>query len=73
MRMRLFSVLAIAAIAVIAMGAAVYFALRPGNLWVTWGMVVGSISRRDYLAHHDPLLWVVTKAGSQEPGRTARG
>ena len=48
-----------------------YFALRPGNLWVTWAMIVGSISRRDYLAHHDPLLWVVTKSGQPGPGQKA--
>jgi cytochrome b subunit of formate dehydrogenase len=48
-----------------------YFALRPGNLWVTKAMIVGSISRRDYLDHHDPLLWVIAKPGQRGQGRKA--
>ena len=48
-----------------------YFALRPGNLWVTKAMIVGSISRRDYLDHHDPLLWAIAKPGQRGQGRKA--
>ena len=44
----------------------VYFALRPEKLWITRAMVFGSITRREYLEHHDPDRWVAegTKPGS---------
>ncbi len=35
----------------------IYFALRPEKLWITKSMIFGSISRRDYLTHHDPDRW----------------
>ncbi len=35
----------------------IYFALRPEKLWVTRSMMVGWITRKDYLAHHDPARW----------------
>ena len=37
----------------------VYFALRPENLWITKSMLLGWITRRQYLEHHDPCKWVV--------------
>jgi formate dehydrogenase subunit gamma len=36
----------------------IYFALRPEKLWVTKAMIFGTISRREYLEHHDPDRWV---------------
>ena len=35
----------------------IYFALRPEKLWITKAMIFGTISRRDYLTHHDPNRW----------------
>ena len=35
----------------------VYFAVRPEKWWVTKGMILGWITRRDYLQHHDPDRW----------------
>ena len=35
----------------------IYFALRPEKLWITRSMIVGWITRKDYLAHHDPVRW----------------
>jgi cytochrome b subunit of formate dehydrogenase len=35
----------------------IYFALRPEKLWITKAMIFGTISRRDYLKHHDPDRW----------------
>ena len=37
----------------------VYFAIRPEKWWITKGMIVGWITRRQYLEHHDPQRWVV--------------
>ncbi len=37
----------------------VYFAIRPEKWWVTKGMIFGTITRRDYLEHHDPSRWKV--------------
>lgn len=42
----------------------IYFALRPEKLWITKSMVFGTISRRQYLEHHDPDRWVADKSGS---------
>jgi cytochrome b subunit of formate dehydrogenase len=44
----------------------VYFAVRPEKWWITRAMLVGFISRREYLEHHDPQRWNVrgTKAGA---------
>lgn len=36
----------------------VYFALRPEKLWTTKSMLLGWITRRQYLEHHDPYKWV---------------
>jgi cytochrome b subunit of formate dehydrogenase len=37
----------------------VYFAVRPEKWWITKSMVVGWITRRQYLEHHDPTRWTV--------------
>jgi formate dehydrogenase subunit gamma len=39
----------------------IYFALRPEKLWITKAMIFGTISRREYLEHHDPDRWVTDK------------
>jgi cytochrome b subunit of formate dehydrogenase len=36
----------------------VYFALRPEKWWITKSMLLGWITRREYLEHHDPDRWV---------------
>ena len=44
----------------------IYFALRPEKLWITYAMIFGTISRREYLEYHDPDRWVTkgSKPGS---------
>jgi formate dehydrogenase subunit gamma len=42
----------------------IYFALRPEKLWITKAMLFGTITRREYLEHHDPDRWVADKSGS---------
>jgi cytochrome b subunit of formate dehydrogenase len=37
----------------------VYFAIRPEKFWITKSMVFGTVSRKNYLEHHDPTRWVV--------------
>jgi formate dehydrogenase subunit gamma len=37
----------------------VYFAVRPEKWWITKSMIVGWVTRRQYLEHHDPQRWVV--------------
>ena len=39
----------------------IYFALRPEKLWITKAMIFGTITRREYLEHHDPERWVASK------------
>ena len=39
----------------------IYFAIRPEKLWITRGMIVGDVSRENFLKHHDPQRWVVGK------------
>jgi cytochrome b subunit of formate dehydrogenase len=39
----------------------IYFALRPEKFWITKSMIFGWVSRRNYLAHHDPQRWIVDK------------
>jgi formate dehydrogenase subunit gamma len=36
----------------------VYFAVRPEKWWITKAMVLGWITRRQYLEHHDPKRWI---------------
>lgn len=35
----------------------VYFAIRPEKLWITRSMILGWITREEYVEHHDPALW----------------
>jgi len=43
----------------------VYFAVRPEKWWITKAMLVGWITRRQYLEHHEPSRWpVVRRPGS---------
>jgi cytochrome b subunit of formate dehydrogenase len=40
----------------------IYFAIRPDKWWLNRSMISGSISRKDYLAHHDPARWTADDA-----------
>jgi thiosulfate reductase cytochrome b subunit len=42
----------------------VYFAVRPEKWWITKGMIFGWITRRQYLAYHEPGRWQVPGAGA---------
>ena len=44
----------------------VYFAVRPEKWWITKSMILGWITRRQYLEHHDPHRWVVEGAPKPE-------
>ena len=37
----------------------VYFAVRPEKWWVTRAMILGWITRREYVKHHEPSRWPV--------------
>jgi cytochrome b subunit of formate dehydrogenase len=37
----------------------VYFAVRPEKWWITKAMILGWITRRQYLEHHEPERWHV--------------
>ncbi len=39
----------------------IYFSLRPDKIWLTKSMIFGSVNREEYLAHHDPKRWVVSR------------
>jgi formate dehydrogenase subunit gamma len=45
----------------------VYFAVRPEKWWITKAMILGWITRRQYLEHHEPERWRVANppAGRQ--------
>ena len=45
----------------------VYFAVRPEKWWITKGMILGWITRRQYIEHHDPARWVVSNPESRIP------
>ena len=45
----------------------IYFALRPEKLWITRSMILGYVTRREYLTHHDPERW---KAPAVSPAGT---
>ena len=46
----------------------VYFAVRPEKWWITKSMILGWITRRQYLEHHDPDRWNVGDArGTSTP------
>ncbi len=42
----------------------VYFAVRPEKWWITKSMILGFITRRQYLEHHEPSRWPVAKGSS---------
>lgn len=48
----------------------IYFALRPEKLWITRSMLLGYITRREYLQHHDPDRWkpAAVRAQASRPG-----
>jgi formate dehydrogenase subunit gamma len=39
----------------------VYFAVRPEKWWITKSMILGWITKRQYLEHHEPSRWAVSK------------
>src|SRR5712691_2741858 len=41
----------------------VYFAVRPEKWWITKSMILGWVSRRNYLEHHEPSRWKVRSGG----------
>ncbi len=47
----------------------VYFAVRPEKWWITKSMILGWITRRQYLEHHEPARWRIARGGS--PTNTA--
>ena len=52
----------LASVALVALVMAhVYFAILPEKRWITWSMIVGWISRKDYLRHHDPERWAPSR------------
>ena len=42
----------------------IYFAIRPEKLFITKSMIVGWITREQYLEHHDPERWPITEETS---------
>jgi cytochrome b subunit of formate dehydrogenase len=44
----------------------IYFAIRPEKLFITKSMIVGWITREQYLEHHDPERWRITEETSGE-------
>lgn len=48
----------------------IYFALRPEKLWITRSMILGWVTRREYLTHHDPDRWVSSHPPRPEPSRS---
>jgi len=43
----------------------IYFAIRPDKLWLTKSMLFGYVDREDYLDHHDPSRWAVSRESGQ--------
>ncbi len=43
----------------------IYFAIRPDKLWLTKSMLFGYVDREDYLDHHDPSRWEVSRESGQ--------
>lgn len=39
----------------------IYFAVLPEKRWITWSMILGWVTRKDFVANHDPERWVVGK------------
>ena len=46
-------------------GAHVYFAIRPSKWWVTRSMILGWITRREYLKHYEPNRWQIRPKRSE--------
>jgi cytochrome b subunit of formate dehydrogenase len=44
----------------------VYFAVRPEKWWITKSMLLGWITRRQYLEHHEPSRWRVGRASASK-------
>jgi formate dehydrogenase subunit gamma len=42
----------------------VYFAVLPEKRWMTISMIAGWVTKKDFLANHDPERWVVTDKSS---------
>jgi formate dehydrogenase subunit gamma len=42
----------------------VYFAVRPEKWWITKSMILGWITRRQYLEHHEPSRWRIGRGAS---------
>jgi len=49
----------------------VYFAVRPEKWWITKSMILGWITRRQYLEHHEPSRWRVGRGSSAKPAGQA--
>jgi formate dehydrogenase subunit gamma len=50
----------------------VYFAVRPEKWWITKSMILGWITKRQYLEHHEPSRWVVAGAGARPSNPSER-
>jgi len=48
----------------------IYMAIRPEKFFITKSMIVGWMSRENYLEHYDPRRWPVT---AQPPSGAAAG
>ena len=46
----------------------VIFGARPKNWWLTRSMLVGWVTRREYLEHHEPTRWRVSLESPKEAG-----
>lgn len=47
----------------------IYFGIRPEKLWITRSMILGWITRQEYIAHHDPERWAAEPATQRERRR----
>ncbi len=43
----------------------IYFAILPEKRWMTISMIAGWVTKKEFLAHHDPERWVVTEKTSK--------
>jgi len=43
----------------------IYFAILPEKRWMTKSMIAGWITKKDFIAHHDPERWIVTEKASK--------
>ncbi|MDR0788476.1 MAG: cytochrome b/b6 domain-containing protein [Gemmatimonadota bacterium] len=50
----------------------IYFALHPEKRWITWSMIRGWISPRDYVWHFDPVKWPVSSKSAPVSGSPRR-